>query len=58
MEEVHCVALKQRNLNWLTMIAMHHACALAKHFDWADPRTTAAKNICIEYAQRRPAQIA
>jgi hypothetical protein len=54
---VHCVTLQERNLDWLAVLTMEHASALAEHVDWADTRTTGAKNICVENAQGGTAQI-
>jgi hypothetical protein len=58
VEEIHGVSLKKRNLDWFAMIAMHNACALAKHFNRAGPRTAPAKNVRVENTQGRTAQVA
>ena len=48
----------KRDLDWVAIVAVHDAGALAEHFDRAGPRTTATQYIGVENAQRRTAQIA
>jgi hypothetical protein len=57
VEEIHGVALQQRNLNRLAILPMHHACALAKHFHRAHPRTAPPRMLASRMRNAEPRRL-
>ena len=51
------MTLQPGNLDWLMVVAVHHAGALTQHLHRAHLRTACAKNIRIQNPQRRAANV-
>ncbi len=58
MQRIHGKALQASNLDWLLVVAVHHARAFAQHIHRASSRTTSTQDVRIQNRLRRALKIA